>query len=184
MLVNTLNLSISWRMKLAKGRHNKLSAAIALYNHQNQRKSPSGHDSSWDYAGQTAERARITIFEQIGIIVEARAFLQGAGRYAGEASVLISSISKDLDLAAAEWERNNSRRVKLSGRPENSSEHAEILDICSGFIQIVEHLLSTHSLTVARISEILNEVYATAAAANNGVLPAVNIDTVDIKQVF
>lgn len=184
MLVNTLNLSTSWRIKLAKGPRSKIGAAIALQNIRNQKTQPSGLDSSWDYVGQTAERARITLHEQIAVIMEARALLQGAGRYDGEASVLISSISKDLDTAASEWELNNNRRTKISGAAQSASEHGLILDICSGFIQIVERLLSAHSLTVARISEIVNEVYSAAAAANNGVLPVVNPDTVDIKEVL
>ena len=157
-------------------------ASLQAINQRNQR--ASGLDSTWDYAKQTAMRAQVSLTEQIAVIVEARAFLQGANRYSGEAAVLISSVSRDLEIASHEWAENNSRCMKETGPATTSSEHALILDICSTFIQIVERLLSAHSLTVGRISEIITEVYAEANRVSQvGVTPQ-TVDNVEIKEVF
>lgn len=143
-------------------------------------------DSTWEYAHQTAERARESIAEMIVCVEEARHFLTAAGSVTGEAVILITSVSKDLETAAKEWQSNMNRCMKNVGSPETASEHALILDICSGFIQIVERVLSTHSLSVARLSELVNEVYIKHQEQQNqqNILDVTKVTDVEIKNVL
>lgn len=143
-------------------------------------------DSTWEYAHQTAERARESIAEMIVCVEDARHFLTAAGSVTGEAVILITSVSKDLETAANEWQSNMNRCMKNTGSPETASEHALILDICSSFIQIVERVLSTHSLSVARLSELVNEVYIKNAQQQNlqGIQDVTKVTDVEIKNVL
>ena len=168
-------------------RISQIAAAVKTQvNNKNQQQQNQGNlDSTWDYAAQMSLRARDSLQEQIVAISEARAFLMGAGRYDGEASVIVSSMSRDLEKASEYWTANNNRCIKQTGVPETASEHALILDICSNFIQIVENILSTHSLSVARLAEIVNEVYiAYKQQTSNDATNVAVVTDVEIKNVI